>query len=353
MSITTGTLPGVRIVDMPDLGVITDNSSVVGEHAGSGRFTAPAVRTYVAASSSFLTIAALRANTIPRATAAPVHVSGYYALNDGGGGTFVCDPADTTTIDNAGTTLIDAIGQRWHRDVESEIDALWFGLKGDLSTDCSAQFASLLVWAAGNPIYFPAGQYRFNSATNYTGAVNIRGAGNGGGPGISSDTNCTQFMLYGAATGFLSVTSNYPSLFRDFQINVDPGSRPQTSGFGLMVSRPSGSPGSANMNTRFEKLAFDHVSQPIKLLRTTSRPRSSAVTSTTGSRPGWRSKAPREPRATAAISMTISSSAQAPPRDPRARRFIPRSDIVSFTTTSSPAARARSTSTRTPDRPER
>jgi hypothetical protein len=46
MSITTGTFPGVRIVDMPDLGAVNDTSSVVGERAGSGRFNAPALKTY-------------------------------------------------------------------------------------------------------------------------------------------------------------------------------------------------------------------------------------------------------------------------------------------------------------------
>ena len=45
---TTTTYTGVRIVDMPDLGAVTDDSSVVGEHAGSGRFAATALRTYVA-----------------------------------------------------------------------------------------------------------------------------------------------------------------------------------------------------------------------------------------------------------------------------------------------------------------
>lgn len=45
---TTTTYTGVRIVDMPDLGAVTDDSSVVGEHAGSGRFAATAFRTYVA-----------------------------------------------------------------------------------------------------------------------------------------------------------------------------------------------------------------------------------------------------------------------------------------------------------------
>ena len=45
---TTTTYTGVRIVDMPDLGAVTDGSSFVGEHAGSGRFAATALRTYVA-----------------------------------------------------------------------------------------------------------------------------------------------------------------------------------------------------------------------------------------------------------------------------------------------------------------
>jgi len=43
MSTTVG---GIRIEDMPDIGAITDDSSVVGEHAGSGRFSAPALRAY-------------------------------------------------------------------------------------------------------------------------------------------------------------------------------------------------------------------------------------------------------------------------------------------------------------------
>jgi hypothetical protein len=47
MSVTTGTFPGVRIVDMPDLGAVNDASSMVGERAGSGRFAATAFRSYV------------------------------------------------------------------------------------------------------------------------------------------------------------------------------------------------------------------------------------------------------------------------------------------------------------------
>jgi hypothetical protein len=42
------TIGGVRIVDMPDLGAFNDASSVVGERAGSGRFSATALKSYVA-----------------------------------------------------------------------------------------------------------------------------------------------------------------------------------------------------------------------------------------------------------------------------------------------------------------
>lgn len=41
------TVTGVRIVDMPDLGAVNDTSSVVGERAGSGRFAALALRSYI------------------------------------------------------------------------------------------------------------------------------------------------------------------------------------------------------------------------------------------------------------------------------------------------------------------
>ena len=44
---STITYTGVRITDMPDLGPVTDSSSVVGERAGSGRFSALQLRSYV------------------------------------------------------------------------------------------------------------------------------------------------------------------------------------------------------------------------------------------------------------------------------------------------------------------
>ena len=40
-------IDGIRIIDMPDLGAVNDSSSVVGERAGSGRFSAPALLSYM------------------------------------------------------------------------------------------------------------------------------------------------------------------------------------------------------------------------------------------------------------------------------------------------------------------
>ena len=47
------TIGGVRIVDMPDLGAVNNASSLVGERAGSGRFSATALRAYVSPSTVY------------------------------------------------------------------------------------------------------------------------------------------------------------------------------------------------------------------------------------------------------------------------------------------------------------
>ena len=77
---STTVFPGVRIVDMPDLGVVTDTSSVVGEHAGSGRFSATQLRSY-----NNMVIAT--GSTVPRSNAdrwsTIANVLDYGAIGDG------------------------------------------------------------------------------------------------------------------------------------------------------------------------------------------------------------------------------------------------------------------------------
>jgi hypothetical protein len=65
---TTVTTLGVRVASLPDLGAVTDGSSVVGERAGSGRFAATALKSYLSAgfADATGTAAALAAETAAR-----------------------------------------------------------------------------------------------------------------------------------------------------------------------------------------------------------------------------------------------------------------------------------------------
>jgi pectate lyase-like protein len=140
---TTTTYTGVRIVDMPDLGAVSDTSSVVGEHLGSGRFAATALRDYVNNSAMY---------TAPGAGAVAR--------------TFVSRFADTISV----------------RD---------YGAVGDGVTDdtASCQAAINRAVAVGGEVYFPAGKYKISGAiglhitlgiTTYdTKRVSLRGAGKG------------------------------------------------------------------------------------------------------------------------------------------------------------------------------
>ena len=56
----SSTIGGVRIVDMPDLGAFNTSSSVVGERAGSGRFSEASIRNYVTSVVADTTVANIR-----------------------------------------------------------------------------------------------------------------------------------------------------------------------------------------------------------------------------------------------------------------------------------------------------
>ena len=181
------TIAGVPIVGMPDLGVVTDNSSIVGELAGSGRFAAPAFRTYVAASAVFSTIAALRSNTISTPNGGAVHVNGYYAVADGGGGTFVYNAADVVSADNGGTVIVDALGHRYYRELGGlSVTPEMFGAKGDGASDDTGVMAAFFTALQSSTALTPFRATGQLSARTYciaagfaiTAPIVLRGSGN-------------------------------------------------------------------------------------------------------------------------------------------------------------------------------
>jgi hypothetical protein len=178
----------IRIVEMPDLGAVSDSSAIVGERAGSGLFLATALVNYIANSASgplvtLPSIAALRANTKTKGASNPFYVSAYATLGDGGEGMFIRATADTTSADNGGTIIVDACGQRWYRQTgaDTSLSVRWFGARGDGTTNDSPAFAAAVAVAdasGGGRIYIPEGQYRLN-ATVVACASNVSFEGDG------------------------------------------------------------------------------------------------------------------------------------------------------------------------------
>lgn len=92
-------------------------------------------------------------------------------------GQFIWDSTDTTSPDDGGTVLVDALGRRWKRQYEKEVNALWFeGVTPNLTSSSSTK----LAWIVDNfmSVYIPAGDYLMDSSVRirHAGQV-IRGEG--------------------------------------------------------------------------------------------------------------------------------------------------------------------------------
>lgn len=87
-----------------------------------------------------------------------------------GGGTFVVNASDTTTADNGGTVIVDALGRRWYRQYEGPVETDWFGVVGDNATDDIAQLQRAADWA----IYFDrTGRISLGRGTSRQGNIKI------------------------------------------------------------------------------------------------------------------------------------------------------------------------------------
>lgn len=118
-----------------------------------------------------------------------LNVYGRSNVFDGASGVFALDKTDTTSEDNGGTILVDAIGRRWKRQYTHSVNLLWFADQS--SPDCydgimaayefakSTNYRALYIpsgiWAYSSTLDFDSpmfkihGDGRFNSVFHYTG----------------------------------------------------------------------------------------------------------------------------------------------------------------------------------------
>ena len=175
---------GVRIVDMPDLGVVDDTSSVVGERAGSGRFAVTALRDYVLAS--------------------------------------VVTPPPVIPPDPGTGGLLD---------IANVMD---YGADNTGAADSTAAFQAAL--ATGKTVYIPArgaGLYRINGALRCTTSGQIIF---GDGKGRSINQVDTAFNLSAMGVWVVAVPGNVPGpQFRDFGVNFI---QPDTNSRGSLIAYP-------------------------------------------------------------------------------------------------------------------
>ncbi|WP_285131397.1 hypothetical protein [Leclercia adecarboxylata] len=86
-------------------------------------------------------------------------------ITDGAGGVFVRDDADTTTADNGGTVLVDALNRRWKRVYEGDVLLTWFCSRGDGVTNYTAPIQAAAQVAVDNDknLIFEYGTYPFTT----------------------------------------------------------------------------------------------------------------------------------------------------------------------------------------------
>jgi hypothetical protein len=121
---------------------------------------------------------ALRAYTGTRRS---VYVTGYLvtAAPSGIAGTFVLDATDTTSADNGGTIIVDALGRRWKRSFVGPKHVDWFGANpsGTTNSDTAINNALATVGSFAETFLFSNGNYKLgNSITTTKPGIILRGA---------------------------------------------------------------------------------------------------------------------------------------------------------------------------------
>ena len=109
------------------------------------------------------------------------YVRGVANILDGGFGTFRVDSSDTTSADNGGTILVDALGRRWKREFAGDVNVKWFGAVANGITDDTVAIQSAIYNARDlkRRTFIPGGRYLFSQLVIPT-SIEVYGSGIGG-----------------------------------------------------------------------------------------------------------------------------------------------------------------------------
>lgn len=143
-------------------------------------------------SRNFTSIAALRAVGDVRFQSA--FVTGYYASLDGGGGPYVVDPTDTSSPDNGGSIIVDALNRRWKLVGPPDWYVEQFGAKGDGVTDDTAAINRAIAALPNR-----GGTVRLQGKTYVISSSIV--IGNGNGLNTPSSKNGVKLIGQGAGLG--------------------------------------------------------------------------------------------------------------------------------------------------------
>jgi hypothetical protein len=149
-------------------------------------------------------IAALRAATSATLGASMVQLPMSHRAGDGGG-LFARDPADTTSADDGGVTIVDASGRRWKRVANGDWQARWWNVRNDgVAVDRAALQAALTAAGAiGARLVFAPGRYRLDVAAGTLAVENVTIVGaetlDGAGYGQPHTDRGTVFEIVGTS----------------------------------------------------------------------------------------------------------------------------------------------------------
>lgn len=120
-------------------------------------------------SSTLITIPTIAALRLAESPFPLVYVKGYRTAGDGGEGNFYYVESDTTSVDDGGSIIVNASGNRYYRDVEKgrgQVNVRWWGAYGDGVADDHQAVQNCFTYADSARLtpYFPSGQFYSSQA---------------------------------------------------------------------------------------------------------------------------------------------------------------------------------------------